>query len=168
MVAASRMTYLGAAIFAGAAAVAALAAMLIHGAPHPDFSLSETIWIRSIWSLAAGISAALSFAAVRRFDWRSRCEPLLGRALVVGCSTVAVAHLLIGVIYSAMLLLVRVTLPDTSFWSGGNFLYGIVGMSVFSAVYGWYVTLPLGIAAAALVELLERRRERRSPSPSSA
>jgi hypothetical protein len=141
--------------------------MSVHAIPHPDYSLSEVIGIRSIWSIAAGISAALSFLLVRRFDWRLCCEPLLGRALLVGCSTVAVAHLLIGVVYSSMLLLVRVTLPETPFWAGGDLLYIPVGMSVFSVVFGWYLTLPLGIAAGALIEWLERRREAASPSPSS-
>jgi hypothetical protein len=163
----SRPVYLGAVVFASAAVVATLTAMLMHGVPHPDSSLSKVIWIRSTWSLAAGISAALSFAAVSRFDWRLRCEPLLGRALIVGCSTVAVAHLLIGIVYGSMLLLVRATFPETPFWADGDFLYDVIGMSVFPAVYGWYVTLPLGIAAAALVEWLERRREAASPSPSS-
>ncbi|MGF1592289.1 MAG: hypothetical protein ACFCUW_03360 [Kiloniellaceae bacterium] len=137
--------------------------MSMHAVPHPDYSLSEIIGIRSIWSLAAGTSAALSFLLVRRFDWRVRVEPLLGRALVVGIPTVAVAHLLIGVVYSSMLLFVRATFPETPFWAGGDLLYIPLGMSVFSVVFGWYLTLPFGIAAAALVEWLERR----SPSPSS-
>jgi hypothetical protein len=159
MAAVSRSTCLGAAIFAGAAVLTALAAMLVHSVPHPDYSISETIWIRSTLSLAAGVSAALSFLMIRRFDWRMRCELLLGRALVVGCSTVAVAHLLIGVVYSSMLLLMRVILPETPFWAGGKLLYHLIGMSFFSVVYSWCFTLPLGIAAAALAEWLERRRE---------
>ena len=157
--AASRITYQGAAIFAGAAVVATLAAMLVHSVPHPDYSLSEAIWIRSTWSLAAGISAALAFLLIRRFDWRLRCEPLLGRALVVGCSTVAVAHLLIGVVFSSILLLARPIFPETPFWAGGDLLFHLIGMSIFSVVYAWYFTLPLGITAAGLVERLERRRD---------
>ncbi|WP_420348995.1 hypothetical protein [Pelagibius sp.] len=152
--------YLGAAVFAGAAVIAALAAMVAHGVPHPDYGLSETIWIRSILCLSAGISAALSFILVRRFNWRLRCEPLWGRALVVCGSTLAVAHLLIGVVFSSMILLVRMTLPETPFWASGEILYDLILTGFLAAVFGWYFTLPGGFAAALLLEWLEMRQSR--------
>lgn len=158
MKAASRSACLGAAIFAAAAIVATLVAMLIHGVPHPDRSLSETLAIRLNFSLAAGIAAALSYLVVWRFGWRLRCEPLWGRAFVVGCSTVVIGHLLIGVVYGSLLLIVNVVLPDPPFWARGLNFY-VLGMGILVVAYGWYLTLPLGIAAAALVEWLERRRE---------
>mgnify|MGYP003571189166 CR=1 FL=1 len=158
MKAASRNAFLGAAIFAGAAVAAALAAMLIHGVPHPDRSLSETLAIQLNFSLAASIAAALSYFMVWRFGWRLRCEPLLGRALIVGCSTVMIGHLLIGLVYGFLLLVESFVLPDPPLWTRGlNFL--VLGMGIFVAAYGWYLTLPLGIAAAALAEWLERRQE---------
>ncbi|WP_340118352.1 hypothetical protein [Pelagibius sp. 7325] len=168
MTAASRMTYLGAAFFAGAAGVAALAAMVVHDVPHPDNSFSETIWVRSFFALAAILSAVVAFFVSRYFDWRLRCEPLFGRAFVVGGSTVVIAHLLIGAVCQVLLGVLNLVWPEQSLFGRGGDLLSALGMSVFSVVYGWYLTLPLGIAAAALVEWLVRRREAASPSSSTA
>ncbi|MEO3429169.1 hypothetical protein AAFN88_09955 [Pelagibius sp. CAU 1746] len=154
----SRSVFLGAAIFAGAAVIAVLAAMVLHGIPHSGRSFSEALAIRLTFSLAAGIAAAISYVVVWSFGWRLRCEPLLGRALVAGCSTVVIEHLLIGGSYGFLLLIVNIVLPNPPFWARGlNF--SVLGMGILVAAYGWYLTLPLGIAAAAIVEWLERRRE---------
>ncbi len=79
--------------------------------------------------------------------------------MVLGCSTVAVGHLLIGIVATVLLE------AESLVWSGSAstppdaLLFSVFGISAFSVVFGWYVTLPLGITAAALVEWLERRRE---------
>ena len=159
MKAASGNAYLGAAIFAGAAVVTALAAMLIHDIPHPSRPLSTVWWERAWWSASAGLSAALSFLLVRAFDWRLRLEPLWGRALVVGLSTVAVGHLLIGIVAFGLLHVRALVWFGSSSPAANEVIVFVFGVSVFSVVKGWYFTLPLGIAAAALEEVLERRRE---------
>jgi hypothetical protein len=62
-------------------------------------------------------------------------------------------------VYGLSVLVAKVVFTDPPFWLSGHVHFAVFGMSLFSVVFGWYVTLPLGIAAAALVESLERRRE---------
>jgi len=167
MTAASKYVYWGAAIFAGAAVVAALAATLIHDSPHPSRPLSDVLWFRSWWSASAGLSAALSFALVRAVGRHLGLEPLWGRAAILGLSTVALGHLFVGVVAFVLFLVGSLIWLGPSLWAPNEIFVVVLGVGFFSAVYGRYVTLPLGIAAAAFLEWLERRQPTASPSPSS-
>ncbi len=79
--------------------------------------------------------------------------------MVLGCSTVAVGHLLIGLVATILLEVESLVWSGSASTPSDALLFAVLGISAFSVVFAWYFTLPLGIAAAALMEWLERRRE---------
>lgn len=166
MTAATRTTYLGAAIFAGAAALAGMLAILVWFPPRPDRELGVWLWLIVRTGIAAGVSAALSFALLNWMGWRLRRGPLPVRAALLGAATVAGSHLLIGVASALLILAEAMVMPHWSF----DFVRDIMMVSFFVSLYSAFwllITLPVGIAAAGLVEWLEQRRSTKSPSPSS-
>jgi len=155
MTAASRYTYLGAAIFAGAAVVASLVVLLPFFPPHLDYPLGATVQKLASMSIAAGISAALSFALLNGLGWQPRRNSLMLRATLLGTLVVAGAHLLIGVMIALMALIAAAISPQFEF-SRDVVTVSIV-TAVFGVYYGLYITVPLGVAAAILFEWLEQR-----------
>src|SRR3546814_19202958 len=80
--------------------------MLIWFPPGPDRELGVWLWLIVRTGMAAGISAALSFALLDWMGWRLRRGHLLARAALLGTATVVSSHLLIGIV-SVLLILVE-------------------------------------------------------------
>ena len=157
--AAFRTGYLGAAVFALVAAVGSLIVMLVQFPPYPDTPLLGWVWFVSRASIAAGISAALSFGLLNWMGWRLRRGPLLVRALILGTATVVGSHLLVGSLHGLLVLAESAITTELIFSFGLATIGQWIGVTVYSVLLGVFYTVPLGIAAAVLVEILERRRE---------
>jgi hypothetical protein len=168
MAAASKNFYLGAAIFAGAAALAAALAMLIRFPLRPSHVVLEWLWLIARTGIAAGLSAGLSFGLISWTGFRVRRGLLLWRAALLGTATVFGSHLLVGFVSALLVLPENMLRPYGSFNFTRDIIEASLGASLYSIMLAWHLTLPLGIAAAALVEWLEERRCTKSPSPSSA
>jgi len=155
MAAASRTTYLGAAIFAVAAVAATLVIL-------PSMSVdlgrenapATKILPLTMMGSAAGISAALAFWALDRLGWRLRRSAFLMRTTVLGSSTVVASHFLFGAVIALLWSF------ESAVTSGVILNGDIVLVALAAGAWSFYflpVTLPLGIAAAVFVEWLEGR-----------
>jgi len=133
-------------------------AMMIWFPLRPDPELAGWLWSIAMTGTAAGISAGLSFGVLNWLGWRLSRGPLLARAALLGCTTVLGSHLLVGLVYALLLLPESFAQPHRKFDFISYIFSTWVLVSFFSALW-MFVTLPLGVAVAMLVEWLERRRE---------
>jgi hypothetical protein len=156
MTAASRYTYLGAAIFAGAAAIAGMLAIAVGFPLRPDAQVGIWLWSVARAGLASGLSAAISFALLSWAGWRLRSRSAFARAALLGTITVIGAHLLVGLVSGLLMMAETVVFLNSSANGADTILIVSFFVSLFS--FFWIlVTVPLGIATAFLVESLKSR-----------
>jgi hypothetical protein len=156
VLAAFRSAFLGAAIFAGAAVVAGMLAIMLWVPLRPDHDLGDWLWFVVRAGISAAISAALSFVLLKWLGWRLSRRPLLARAALLGSAAVLGSHLLVGLVFALLFLPESFVQPHWRFDFTSDIVWTSVMVSFFSAFW-IFVTLPLGVATAFLVESLEAR-----------
>ncbi len=153
---ASRSAYLGAAIFAAAAAAAMFVVLpsISVDLGRVDAPVTKILPLTMMGS-AAGIAAALSFWTFDRLDLRLRRANFLLHSTALVASVVIFAHVLLGPLI-AVLWSIEIAVTPGVILNGDEVVVALVaGIRSF---YFLPVTLPIGIAAAVLAFWLEQRR----------
>lgn len=159
MKAASRSTFLGAAIFAGAAAFACFAHFGLLAAEKPAYLSAGGAAMMSQFYLPALSAAVASFAL---FNWLGSSlprGPLLLRGLIFGLLVVVVAHLIFGFFFQPFAELVQFITRDNYVINWRQSAESMILIGYWTMFYALHITLPTGIAAAVLFEWLQRRQE---------
>jgi hypothetical protein len=152
---ASKDVYLGVAVFGSAAVPATIAALWYVGFLG-FFTSNLSGWVTVfVYCLAAALSTVFSFTLFDWFDWRLSRGPLLLRALSFAPLVVVVSHLVFGFFYVPLALLLTVDASDVE-WREAFEMAFLFGYDTI--LYSIEITLPFGIAAAVLFEVLKRRR----------
>lgn len=157
MAAASRNSYLGAAIFAVAVVVACLFHFGLLATEKPAYlSVAGATFLLQFY-LPALPAAVASFALFNWLGWRLPRGPLLLRGLLFGSLVVVVAHLIYGFFFQPFAEVIQVVTRDyyvINWRSSAEMAFFAGYWTMFHALH---ITLPIGIAAALLFEWLECR-----------